>query len=62
MSGGDEGVGIDESAEFGIVIAALEVIEVGFLIADIAPVAQRVDLTEPLRQTPRMVPAFLRVC
>ena len=46
LAGGCEGIGIDEAAEFGIVIAVLEVIEFGFLVVDIATVAQGVELPE----------------
>lgn len=31
MAGGDEGVGIDESSPFGVIISALQVIDTGIL-------------------------------
>ena len=31
LAGGNEGVGIEESAPFGVVIPALEIIELGFI-------------------------------
>ena len=40
LSGGGKGIGIDESAEAGIVIAGLEVVQAGFGVPDIATVAQ----------------------
>ena len=36
MAGGDEGVGVDKSADCGVVITALQVIEPGILGADMA--------------------------
>ena len=39
LAGGDESVGVDKSAEVGIIITALEVIELGFLVVHIAMVA-----------------------
>jgi hypothetical protein len=32
LAGGSEDIGIDESAEFGVIIAGLQVIETGFSI------------------------------
>ena len=42
LAGGGVGVGIDEAAGGGVVIAALEVVKLGFGVVDIAPVAQGV--------------------
>ena len=36
LSGGDEGIGINESADFGIVISALEIIESGLSVLILA--------------------------
>ena len=40
LSGGDEGIGINESADFGIVISALEIIESGLCGAGLATPAR----------------------
>jgi len=45
LVGGNEGVGVEETADFGVVIAALQVIKLGFLVVDIAAVAQGVMVT-----------------
>ena len=42
MSCGDEGIGVNKSAEGGVIIAGLEVIELRFGVVDIAAVAQGV--------------------
>jgi len=42
LSGGYKSISIDKSANFGIIIPALEVIEAGFGVVDIAAVAQGV--------------------
>ena len=44
-SGRGEGVGVDESAYLRIVITGLEVIELGFIVVDIATAAQRGDFS-----------------
>ena len=36
MAGGDEGVGVDEAADGGIIISGLQIIEAGILGAEIA--------------------------
>lgn len=46
LTGRYEGVCAEESAELGIVVAGLEVIETGFLVIDIATVAERVMQTK----------------
>ena len=38
LAGGNEGVGVDEAAEFGVIISALEIIESRFVVVDIATV------------------------
>ena len=43
MAGGGEGVGIQESADFGVIISALQIIEAGFGVVDIAAVAEGVQ-------------------
>ena len=46
MTCGGESVGVEEAADFGIVVSALQVIEAGFGVVDIAAVAQGVMGTE----------------
>ena len=46
MSSGSKGIGIDESAQLGIVITGLEVVERGLSVVYVAAVAQRVMCTE----------------
>ena len=46
MAGGDEGVGVDEAAEFGVIISALEIIESRFMVVDIATVAEGIEGAE----------------
>ena len=41
LTGGGVGVGVDESADGGVVITGLEVIEPGFLLRAIALMAKR---------------------
>ena len=36
LAGGDEGIGVEEAAQFGIIIAGLEVISLVFCVVDIA--------------------------
>jgi len=36
LAGGDEGVGVEETADFGVIISALQVIKLGFSFVDIA--------------------------
>jgi hypothetical protein len=43
LAGGGVCVGVDESAEAGIVITGLQVIQAGFLIVGVASVAERVE-------------------
>ena len=46
MAGGGEGVGVEEAAQGGVIISALEVIKFGLGVVDIATVAQGVMGTE----------------
>ena len=46
LAGGGEGIGIDESACCGVVIAGLAVIQFGFIVVDVAPVAEGVQSHE----------------
>ncbi len=46
LAGGDEGIGVDESAGSAVIVAGLEVIELGFLVVDIATVGKGVDLAQ----------------
>ena len=50
LAGGDEGIGVEETAEFRIIITALQIIERCFVIENIASVAERVDLTKGIRK------------
>ena len=43
MTCGDEGVGVDEAADGGVVIAALEIIQPGIVVINIAAIAQRIQ-------------------
>jgi len=36
LVGGDEGIGVEETADFGVIISALQVIKLGFSFVDIA--------------------------
>ena len=44
MAGGGDSIGVDKSAEGGIIVAGLEVVELSFGVVDIATVAQGVIL------------------
>jgi len=46
LAGDDEGIGVDESAGGAVIVAGLEVIELGFLVVDIATVGKGVDLAQ----------------
>jgi len=46
LTRGNEGIRIDKSASSGIIISGLEVVEAGFGVVDIAPVAEGVMGTE----------------
>ena len=46
LTGGDEGVCIDESAPGGVVITGLEIIQPGFLVVDLTTIAQGVILAQ----------------
>ena len=46
LTGGGVGVGVDESADGGVVVAGLEVIEPGFGVVDVAAVAQGIDFCQ----------------
>ena len=46
MSGGCKRIGVQESADFGVIISALEVVQPGFGIVDVATVAQGVQDAE----------------
>ena len=46
MSCGDESIRIEESADLGIIVSALEIVEAGFGVVDVAPVAQGVVGTQ----------------
>ena len=43
MAGGGEGVSTDKSADFGVIVAGLEVVELRLFVIDIATVAQGVE-------------------
>ena len=40
LTGGEVDVGGDEAAEFGVIVSALQVIEPGFLVIHITPIAE----------------------
>ena len=42
LAGGDEGIGIEEAGEGGVVVAGLEVVKPRFLVVDIASIAEGV--------------------
>ena len=46
MTSSNQTICIDEAAGFGVVVAGLEVVEAGFLIVDVAAVAEGVVLTQ----------------
>ena len=46
LAGGEEDIGRDEPADFGVIVPALEVVEAGFLIIDISTVAEGIILSE----------------
>ena len=47
LADGGVGIGIDKSADFRVVVAALEVVQPGFTVIHIAPIAQGVDVAGP---------------
>ena len=44
LTSGGEGISVQESSHDGVIISALQVIEAGFAVAVVAPVAQGVEL------------------
>ena len=46
LAGGEEDIGGNEPADFGVIVPALEVVEAGFLIIDISTVAEGIILSE----------------
>ena len=46
LAGGEEDIGRDEPADYGVIVPALEVVEAGFLIIDIPTVAEGIILSE----------------
>ena len=46
LAGGEEDIGGNKPADFGVVVPALEVVEAGFLIIDIPTVAEGIILSE----------------
>ena len=46
MAGGGVGVGVDEAADGGVVVAGLEVVKAGFLVIVVAAVAEGVHLCQ----------------
>ena len=46
LTGGEEDIGGNEPADFGVIVPALEVVEAGFLIIDISTVAEGIILSE----------------
>ena len=46
LAGGEEDIGRDEPADFGVIVPALEVVEPGFFVIYISTVTERVILSE----------------
>ena len=46
MTGGDEDVGIDEAAGFGVIVSGLQIIQPGLSVVDVTTVGQGVRNTE----------------
>lgn len=46
LAGGEEDIGGNKPADFGVIVPALEVVEAGFLIIDIPTVAEGIILSE----------------
>ena len=46
LTGGGEGIGVQKSPDDGVIISALQVIETGFAVAVVTPVAQGVELDD----------------
>ena len=56
-----EGVGVEESACFGVIVAGLQVVQAGFHIVVVTAVADEGDLAASiLYHTPARVSSFLR--
>ena len=50
MAGGGEGVGVEEAGNSGVVVAGLEVIELGLGVVDIAPIGEGVENAESVSE------------
>ena len=46
LAGGEEDIGGNKPADFGVIVPALEVVEAGFLIIDIPTVTEGIILSE----------------
>ena len=46
LAGGEEDIGRDEPADFGVIVPALEVVEAGFLVIHIPTVTEGIILSE----------------
>ena len=46
LAGGEEDIGGNEPADFGVIVPALEVVEAGFLIINISTVTEGIILSE----------------
>ena len=46
LTGGEEDIGRDEPADFGVIVPALEVVETCLLVIDISTVAEGIILSE----------------
>ena len=46
LAGGEENIGGNKPADFGVIVPALEVVEFGFFVIDIPTVTERVILSE----------------
>ena len=46
LAGGEEDIGRDEPADFGVIVPALEVVEAGLLVIHISTVTEGIILSE----------------
>ena len=46
LAGGEEDIGRDEPADFGVIVPALEVVEPGFFVIHISTVTEGIILSE----------------
>ena len=61
LTGGGVGVGVDEAADCGVVIAGLEVIEPGFFVVVVATIAQGIALRQGVGSGQDLAVGIVRV-